>query len=182
MRKYLCLLPLLLLTFTASAQPEALAQFNWQQAQTLETGMLVLGGWAIVNILFSSYKLTKATRNAKYFYQMNLYWNIVNIVIAVLALYGILSGGAATMGLPESLQQHSFYKKVLYLNVGLDVGYMLLGAYLKERSRNSYKTEKMLGWGQAIVLQGLFLFLLDVVLAVLLEVPAQELYQLVPQV
>ncbi|WP_162055513.1 DUF6992 family protein [Pontibacter pamirensis] len=181
MRKLWCLLPLLLIGFTANAQSDTLQAFNQQQADTLKTGMLILGGWAILNILVGGFKLTKATRSRKFFFQMNLYWNIVNLIIAGAALYHIISGDPATQPLLESLKQHIWYKKVLYLNVGLDVAYLAMGAYLQERSRNSPKTEQMQGWGQAVVLQGLFLFLLDLVLVVLLEFSADRLFSLIPQ-
>ena len=144
--------------------------------------MLVLGGWAIVNIFIGSFRLTKATRSKKYFFQMNLYWNIVNLCIAAAALYSFFSTNAASYNLVQSLNQHEWYKKVLYLNVGLDVAYMLLGGYLKERSRNSPKTEQLLGWGQAVVVQAWFLFLLDLVLLVLLEFRYDQLLQLIPSV
>ncbi|PRY04623.1 hypothetical protein CLV24_13429 [Pontibacter ummariensis] len=180
MRKLLCLLPLLLLTWPASAQDEQINLFNAQQAYMLRSGMLVLGGWAIVNIMVGSFKLTKATRSSKRFFQMNLYWNIVNLLIAIGGLYAVSSGNAPGISLAQALQQHVLYKKILYLNVGLDVSYMVLGAYLQERSRTSYKTEQLQGWGQAIVLQGLFLFLLDLVLVVLLESIAAQLYGLIP--
>lgn len=65
--------------------------------------------------------------------------------------------------------------------MGLDVAYIILGAYLKERSIASAKTEQLLGWGQAVVLQGVFLFLLDLVLVVLLEFSADRLFSLIPQ-
>lgn len=145
----------------------------------LETGMLVLGGWAILNILISSYQLTKATRNRRYFYQMNLYWNIVNLVIAALALYSILTKDATAQTLAESVQLHSWYKKILYLNVGLDVAYVFLGIYLKERSRNTPRYEKLQGWGQSVLLQGTFLFFLDLALVIALEAPANQLFQLI---
>ncbi|OKL41044.1 DUF6992 family protein [Pontibacter flavimaris] len=179
MRKHLYLLPLLFLGLTAGAQAQSLSQLNQGQAGTLETGMLVLGGWAILNILFSSFKLTKATRSRKYFYQMNVYWNIINLLIASFALYVILSKDNATLSLAGSLQLHDSFKKVLYLSLGLDFGFILLGAYLKERSRVSIKTEQVQGWGQSIMLQGAFLLLLDVVLVVLLEQYAEPLFRMV---
>jgi hypothetical protein len=182
MRRFWCLLPLLLLGFAASAQDATLQAFNQQQAATLKTGMLVLGGWAILNIIVGSFKLTKSTRSRKFYFQMNLYWNIVNLIIAAVALYSIISGDPATQSLIGSLKLHIWYKKVLYLNVGLDLAYIVLGAYLKERSRTSPKIEQLQGWGEAVVLQGLFLFLLDLVLVVLLEFHAEELFGLLPQV
>ncbi len=179
MKRFWCLLALLFLGLTASAQSNALQAFNQQQSASLKVGMLVLGGWAIINILVGSFKLTKATRSRKFFFQMNLYWNIVNLVIAAAALYSIFSKDPASASLLQSLKLHVWYKKVLYLNVGLDIAYMLLGAYLQERSRNSAKTEQLQGWGQAIVLQGVFLFLLDLVLVILLEFSADQLFRLV---
>jgi len=179
MRKYLYLLSLLFLSLTASAQAQSLAQLNQGQTAILKTGMLVLGGWAIVNILYSSFKLTKATRSRKYFYQMNVYWNIVNLLIASYALYVILSRDSATLTLGDSLLLHDSFKKVLYLGLGLDVGFILLGAFLKERARVSFKTEQMQGWGQSILFQGVFLLLLDLVLVVLLENYAEPLFRMV---
>ncbi|MCX2741242.1 DUF6992 family protein [Pontibacter anaerobius] len=179
MRKYLYLLSMLLLSLSASAQDQSLSRLNQGQADMLETGMLVLGGWAILNILFSSFKLTKATRSRKYFYQMNVYWNIVNLLIASYALYVILSKDNATLSLATSLQLHDSFKKLLYLSIGLDTGFILLGAYLKERSGVAMNAEKLQGWGQSVMLQAVFLLLLDVVLVVLLENYADPLFRMV---
>ena len=180
MKRFWCLLPLLSLGLTATAQSPTLQAFNQQQAASLKTGMLILGGWAILNILVGSFKLTKATRSRKFYFQMNLYWNIVNLMIAAAALYSIFSRDPAMATLLQSLKLHIWYKKILYLNVGLDVAYVVLGAYLKERSRNSPKTEQLQGWGQSLVLQGLFLFVLDLVLVVVLESYAGQLLRLIP--
>jgi hypothetical protein len=46
----------------------------------------------------------------------------------------------------------------------LDVGYMAAGAYLIERSKSSLKNpEQMKGFGQAIIVNGAFLFAFDLV-------------------
>lgn len=177
MRKYLYLLSLLLLSLTASAQ--SLSQLNRGQANVLETGMFILGGWAIANILYSSFKLTKATRSRKYLHQMNVYWNIMNLLVASYALYVILSKDSTSFALSESLQLHDSFKKVLYLGLGLSAGFILLGAFLKERARISFKTEQMQGWGQSIMFQGEFLLLLNLVLVILLENYAEPLFRMV---
>ncbi|WP_299826406.1 hypothetical protein [uncultured Pontibacter sp.] len=181
MRKHLCLLPLLLFTLAAQAQSEAVSAFNLEQESILRAGMLVLGGWAIANIMLASFKLTNTTRARRYFYQMNLYWNIVNLIIAGVALHYIVSSAEGTMALAESVQQHVWYKKVLYLNIGLDAGYIMLGAYLKQRSKTAlFKGEQFLGWGRSVILQGLFLLVLDVVLVVVLEGNTEKLFELIP--
>ncbi|MBB6609891.1 hypothetical protein H7F15_02470 [Pontibacter sp. Tf4] len=164
----------------ASAQTNTLATFNLQHSEILRTGMMVLGGWALLNILVGSFRLMKATRNKRYFFQMNIYWSIVNLIIAAIALYSLLTTDPATRTLAESIQEHSWYKKILYLNIGLDVAYFMTGIWLQERARYSPKTEQLQGWGQAVVLQGIFLLILDIVLAALLEDKATLLYNLIP--
>jgi len=48
------------------------------------------------------------------------------------------------------------------MNTGLDVGYMLGGLYLIERSKNAEKKpERLKGFGKSIILQGAFLFAFD---------------------
>ncbi len=180
MKKYLCLLLFMMLSGVAMAQTNSLATFNLSQNETLKFGMIALGIWALLNILFSSFKLMRATRNKRFFFQMNIYWNIVNMIIASVALYMLLSEDPAALSLQESIKLHEWYIKILYLNIGLDVAYLLLGQWLKEKSKSSPKTEQLLGWGQSIVLQGFFLLVLDVVLAFLLEEKATILYSLIP--
>ncbi|MDX5419094.1 MAG: hypothetical protein LPK09_07745 [Hymenobacteraceae bacterium] len=178
MRKYLCLLPLLLLCLSANAQGSAVAAFNLQQAETLKFGMLALGVWALVNILISSIKLTKSSRNKRYFFQMNIYWNIVNMIIAGGSLYYILSVDPAARTLAGSVDFHYWCLKLLYLSIGLDLAFLMLAAYLKELSKSSPKTEQHLGWGQSITLQGFFLLLLDITLVVFLEDRTEQLIRL----
>lgn len=168
-------MPLLLLCLTANAQGSATALFNSQQAATLKFGMLALGGWALINILLSSIKLTKSSRSKRYFFQMNIYWNIVNLLIAGGSLYYILSADPSARTLAETVRYHHWILKVLYLNIGLDVAYLLLAAYLKERSLSSPKAELYLGYGQSITLQGFFLLVLDIALTVQLEGHADQL-------
>jgi hypothetical protein len=179
MRKYLCLLPLLLLCLSASAQGSTTETFNLRQAETLKFGMLALGFWALINILISSIKLTKSSRNKRYFFQMNIYWNIVNMIIAGGSLYFILSTDPAVRTLAETVEFHYWVLKLLYLSIGLDLAFLMLAAYLKERSLNSPKAEQYLGWGQSITLQALFLLVLDIALVVLLEGPSEQLLRLV---
>ncbi|PVY44127.1 DUF6992 family protein [Pontibacter virosus] len=179
MKKYLCLLPLLLLCLTANAQGSAIAAFNLKQAETLKFGMLALGIWALINILISSIKLTKSSRNKRFFFQMNIYWNIVNVIIAGGSLYYILSVDPGARTLPESVEFHFWTLKLLYLSIGLDLAFLMLAAYLKERSLSSPKAEQYLGYGQSITLQALFLLVLDITLVALLEGRADQLLPLI---
>lgn len=176
MNKFLCLLSsLLLLCLTASAQGSTLERLNLQQAEILKIGMFVLGAWALLNILIGSVRLTKTSRNKRFFFQMNIYWNILNLLIAAGVLYYILSNDPAARTLPEAVSFHYLSLRLLYLSTGLALAFLTIGSYLKERSRSSPKTDQYLGWGQSITLQALVLLLLGIVLVALLEQPAEEL-------
>lgn len=176
MKKFLCLLsPLLLLCLAASAQGSTLERLNLQQAETLKIGMFALGAWALLNILVGSVRLTKSSRNKRFYYQMNIYWNIINLLLAAGVLYYILSNDPAARALPEAVSFHYLSLRLLYLSIGLALAFLMLGAYLKERARTSPKTDQYLGWGQSITLQALVLLLLGLVLVALLEQPAEEL-------
>jgi len=65
----------------------------------------------------------------------------------------------------QTLREYHSFNKILLLNAGLDVGYVLGGLYLTERAKNLSKGQNMLkGYGQSIMLQGAFLFVFDLVL------------------
>ena len=95
---------------------------------------------------------------------MNLAWNSVNLVIAGFGYYNALNAGS-DLTLLETFAEQKGIENILLLNAGLDVGYMLGGLYLLERSKNVGKRQDILkGFGQSIILQGGFLFAFDVIM------------------
>jgi hypothetical protein len=56
-------------------------------------------------------------------------------------------------------------QNIFIFNAGLDVGYMAIGLYLMERSKNASKNQDLLkGYGSSLILQGGFLFAFDLVM------------------
>jgi hypothetical protein len=140
-----------------------LASFNTWRLDRQQTGMLILGGWAVGNMALGAALTGKQTGSAKYFHQMNLAWNTVNLGIAALGYWGASKSDPAAMGLFESIQEHHKIQKILLFNAGLDVAYLMGGAYLIERSKNTVKLpERLKGFGQSILLQGGFLLIFDI--------------------
>ena len=133
-----------------------------------QNGMLVLGSWAVGNFAVSGYQMTRTKGTTYYFHQMNVFWNTVNMAIAV---GGYL--GASQMGDLSSMELYEEYhnfSKVLLINTGLDVAYVMTGLYLRERSGNVQKhTKRLKGYGNSLMLQGGFLFAFDLVLVLINE-------------
>ena len=130
----------------------------------LGRGLFVLAAWAVGNLLVSSYHLPRTDRRtaAHHFHGMNVGWALVN---TALAAYGILhlTRHPAHLTLPEMLQTQFFLEAVFLFNAGLDVAYVLAGAWLRARAAapDAPQPARLLGFGRSLRLQGGFLLVFD---------------------
>ncbi|WP_146088763.1 DUF6992 family protein [Neolewinella xylanilytica] len=123
--------------------------------------MLVLGGWAVGNIGLGLALRERSSGSSRRFHEMNAIWNVVNLGIAGI---GYLTLGEAAPTALAGWQENQGFQKILLFNAGLDVGYVLGGLYLMERSRRpDADGDRLQGYGRSIILQGGFLFLFDLV-------------------
>lgn len=154
---------LLIISASAYAQSDSLLQSLQVNRQKInETGMLVLGGWAVGNVLLGTYGNFKANGEAKYFHQFNAMWNVVNLGIAAFGYFNAINTDPTTMTNIEIIKDFNSLQNFLLLNAGLDAAYIMTGFYLKERAKNSSSAERLKGYGNSLLLQGGFLLLFDV--------------------
>ncbi|MCI0496562.1 hypothetical protein L0Z72_16290 [candidate division KSB1 bacterium] len=145
----------------AYSQTTDLDQFNHNRNQINKYAMMTLGSWAVGNMAVNGALYRSGEKDRKYFYQMNIAWNAINLAIAGFGLYGALNPDT-TLTLFESIKQQGNIEKILLFNAGLDVGYIMTGFYLKERAKNLLQHhDRLKGYGNSLVLQGGFLFLFD---------------------
>lgn len=143
---------------------EQLRSFEAEKNSINHTAMLVLGSWAVGNIVLGTYGNFTATGEAKYFHQFNALWNVVNLGIAGFSLLTSPGTDASpTTGL-QILKDHASFQSFLLLNAGLDVAYISFGLYLRERSRTSSSPDRLRGYGNSLLVQGAFLLAFDLVL------------------
>ena len=156
---------LFLFTLLANAQSDSLLKdFHLERMNINQSAMLVLGGWAVGNILVGTYSNFKASGEAKYFHQFNAMWNVVNLSIAAFGYFNAVNSDPASMTNLEILNDYNSLQSFLLLNAGLDAAYIMTGFYLKERAKNSSNAERLKGYGNSLLLQGGFLLLFDVTL------------------
>lgn len=141
-----------------------LQNFQMERKNINETAMLVLGGWAVGNILIGTYGNFKSSGEAKYFHQFNAMWNVVNLGIAAFGYFNAANSDPSSITNLEIIKDYNSLQNFLLLNAGLDVAYIATGLYLKERSKNSSSAERLRGYGNSLLLQGGFLLLFDVTL------------------
>ncbi|MEQ9298136.1 MAG: hypothetical protein RIF33_06225 [Cyclobacteriaceae bacterium] len=143
---------------------QSLSEFNQSRLNINKSGMMVLGGWAAGNIILNPILGRGTSGSDKYFYQMNTWWNVVNLTIAGFGYYGAVSDDPQAFDALASLQEQHSIEKILLVNAALDVGYILGGLYMKERSLNvSKNADRLHGFGRAVMLQGGFLLVFDAI-------------------
>jgi len=160
-----------------------LQEFNQQRKHITELGMITLGTWAVGNMAVNGLLMPKADGQQFYFYQMNTIWNAVNLVIAGIGFYSASKIQPASLGLAGSVDAYHNMGKILLFNAGLDLTYIVGGLYLKERGKNTdNKPERLAGYGNAVILQGAFLFTFDMALYFILNAQNDKLNALLQNV
>ena len=133
-------------------------------------GMYVLGGWAVTNIAAGAYGWASYDGQSRYFSQMNLFWNVINLSIAGIALFSNLRTDLSLTGSEEMLTKHLKTEKIFLINSALDVGYMGAGFLMRHLSANTEKRGEMLkGYGNSVILQGGFLLVFDMLMYFILR-------------
>jgi hypothetical protein len=168
MKKGLLTLTLCGLVMLSMAQSTDAERFFKQNQQIRKKGMLVLGSWAAGNMIVGGIGTATTDGTTRYFHQMNVGWNAVNLAIAGLGYWG-----AAKEQAPENhylLAKHHFdFQKVLLFNAGIDLAYMTAGAWLIQRAQlDALQADQLRGFGQSLILQGAFLFVFDLSMATIL--------------
>ena len=154
---------LVCLPLFVSAQEEN--NYFSRSLKTQNTGMYVLGSWAILNLATGAYGWSQTTGDTKYFHQMNFFWNTVNISIAGIALYSNYTTDLTLLSNEELLNEQMKTERLLLINSGLDVLYIGTGFLLKGLSdRNAGRADLLKGYGNSLILQGGFLLVFDLIL------------------
>lgn len=132
--------------------------------------MIVLGSWALVNMAGGAYGWSRYDGQQKYFHQMNLFWNTVNLTIAGIALYNNYQADCSLMDPDAIMSQHIKTERLLIINSALDLGYIGTGLLLRHLSGQSENRGDLLkGYGNSLLLQGSFLLVFDVFMNQLLR-------------
>lgn len=150
--------------FAQNSLADSIFSFHQSRMNINESAMLVLGTWAVGNILIGTYGNFKANGEAKYFHQFNAMWNFVNLGIAAFGYFDAVNSDPSSMTNLEVIKDYNSLQSFLLLNAGLDAAYIMTGFYLKERSKNSSSSERLRGYGNSLLLQGGFLLVFDIAL------------------
>lgn len=155
----------LTLALTLAATP--LEDWNAERHATHRVGMFTLGGWAVGNMGVGAvgFALERDER-LRFFHLGNLVWNAVNLGLAAVGLVTSYGPQPATLDAKALLLGSEREEKVFFINAGLDVAYLATAAFLWQRG-DATADAKLVGFGQALLLQGGFLLVFDTVMGFL---------------
>ena len=162
MRKFTTILLFTLSLLHATSGSCQLQQFNEQRCNIDKKLMLSLGSWASANIIGSGIGwATTENEEHKYFHQMNVFWNAINIGLAIPG-YIKARNGKSQLSLFKSLEEQRKIEGVHLVNAGLDLAYISSGILLRNKQpKNSNEENQFRGYGNSIIIQGGFLLVYD---------------------
>lgn len=118
----------------------------------------ILLGWGAVNMASG---LALYATDHRDFGVMNASWGAINAGIALLAMRDASQTGSVPSH-AEMLREEQQFNRIVALNTGLDVGYMIAGLWMMTEGRDSMVRQ----YGTSILVQGAFLFAYDLWLTV----------------
>ena len=150
------------LVLSLEARSQSLVEFNSERNQIDKHLMISLGSWATSNFVLSGIGWASVPKSeAYYFHQMNVLWNTVNIALAIPGYFKAKNDNR-TLTLNETKKIQRKTQNIFLLNTGLDVVYISSGFLLRNSAQlNLSERERFKGFGNALILQGGFLFIFD---------------------
>ena len=153
---------ILFFCFVSQSLSAQVSTFQSEFDQINENLMVGLGSYALSNFAMSGagYVLSDDETTQR-FHEMNVMWNSVNFG---LALPGYLKAkkGSKELTLEEMIQKQKKTETIFLVNDILDVGYIALGFWMRNESKNRPdRSEMFKGYGNSLILQGSFLLVFD---------------------
>ncbi len=148
--------------FVFGSKAQSLMQFNKERTQIDKRLMIGLGSWATSNFIVSGIGWATVPKSeAYYFNQMNVLWNTVNLGLAIPGYYKAKNDNR-TLSFNETKKIQRKTQNIFLLNTGLDVVYISSGFLLRNSAQsNLSERDRFNGFGNALILQGGFLFIFD---------------------
>jgi hypothetical protein len=161
------ILLLLIMCLPTTAQDMTLMDgYNRERNAITRTNMLVLGGWGLGNMAggLAGVLTTPFGSEANYFHQMNIYWNTVNVAIAIPSFIAARKRMNKSYDIATTFSEQRKIETTYLINFGLDFAYIGTGAWMQQfGDGRPQKQEALLkGMGNSIMMQGAFLLLFDI--------------------
>ncbi len=144
-------------------QHDELSDFDNRFRNILRKHFMVFVCWSILNSVCGLIASFTLVGSAYYFWMMSGVWGVVNFVVAIGFFYHTLYRKLPKDSSYERLVVQGHVERMMFLNIAIDGAYVFAGFWLIELSFISdvFYPNLWLGFGWAVVVQGLFLLIQD---------------------
>ena len=151
---------------TAMSFKDTIKKYNSARVITDLRGAEVLGIWGIANIGLGGAGYLATQKNdqgeLKYFSEMNMAWGVVNTSLSGFSILRSKRQVKERIDANKMFHEYRQDKKILLVNLGLDVAFAGIGAMLVQKGNHDATHADMYkGFGKSLVVQGVFLLGLD---------------------
>jgi uncharacterized protein DUF6992 len=144
-----------------------LRDLNAERIELNRRALWMLTGWTVLNMGVGTVGYFAASDPTwRGFHQMNALFNVPVLGIALTSFAVLAAQDPERLDLRQSLFRSELLSRGLLVGITLDVATGLAGLYLHERGLH-VGSERLVGWGSSLLLQGSFLLLFDSALFVL---------------
>jgi hypothetical protein len=155
-----------LLAPLARADDGTLLSLNQARLSLDRSGMLALGSFSVASVGLGLGLGLAGPAQQRPFWLTNAAWGAVDLIIAGVGYYSATHSDPASFTLAQTEAQQRSALTTYGINVGLDVAYAVAGGWIWEKGTRS-ETPTLRGVGQAVLLQGAALLVLDTVMLLL---------------
>jgi hypothetical protein len=163
--KKLFLLLFIFVNIYTSVSQTSLDEINQTRYKHSLNGMIAFSSWTGANLIAGTVGVLTTKGETQHFFEMNLYFNIVNLGLAIPGLIGAVKAKRTGLSFEESVKEVQKVKTVYLVNGVLDLTYITAGFLLREMSRNNSNDiqlkNRLAGYGNSLIVQGSFLLIYD---------------------
>lgn len=154
----------LILGCSAIAQNN-LDDINKTRTQHSLNGMIAFSSWTGANIVAGTVGVLTTQGEWQHFFEMNLYFNAINVAIAIPGLLGAVKAKSEGLSFEQTVKEGQKAQTVYLVNGVLDLSYITAGFLLREIGNNQNHDpglqNRLRGYGTSFIVQGGFLLIFD---------------------
>lgn len=163
MRYFFLFVLAFLLSFESISQ-KSLDDINTTRCRHTLNGMIAFTTWTGANFVAGAVGVATTRGELQHFFEMNIYFNVINLGIAIPGLIGAIKAKPQGLNFEQSIKESQKVKTLFLVNGVLDLTYITAGFLLREIGKNQQDIgaqNRFLGYGDSFIVQGGFLLLFD---------------------
>lgn len=143
----------------------SLNEINETRCKHTLNGMIAFSSWTGANLVAGTVGVLTTTGELQHFFEMNIYFNVINLALAVPGLIGAVKAKRSGLNMEQSVKEVQKIKTIYLFNAALDFTYITAGFLFREIGKNNSHDinlrNRFAGYGNSFIVQGSFLLIYD---------------------